>query len=102
MALPLACMCNGFPGGWIPSKLSYCNLKIQTWLFITAPDLQYHLCLCKFRIKNCLLFYAARDRLTLSPEASMSSVSVGGMVMARWGDRNWYPANVLSEDKNGK
>jgi hypothetical protein len=46
--------------------------------------------------------HAAHGHLALSPEASTSSVSIGSMVMARWGDRNWYPANVLGEDKNGK
>ena len=55
---------------------------------------------CAYAIFPC--FHTAHDHLTLSPEASTSSVSVGSMVMARWGDRNWYPANVLGEGKNGK
>ena len=53
-------------------------------------------------MQSFLVFIIAHGHLRLSPEASTSSVSVGSMVMARWGDRNWYPANVLGEGKNGK
>ena len=61
---------------------------------------------CAYTLVEYKTYYifcrAARDHLAMSPEASRSSVCEGSMVMARWGDRNWYPANVLNEDKNGK